>query len=93
MIVKAYSIFDVKADVFHAPFFTGTHGLAIRNFKDVANDKNSSIGKYPADFKLVCIGSYDDSRGVMEPLEHESLGFATEFVERDERQMPLRGVS
>lgn len=90
MILKVYSIFDVKADVFNAPFFTGTHGLAIRNFKDVANDKATSIGKYPADFKLVCIGSYDDSRGLLVASEHESLGFATEFVEH----VPaLRGVS
>lgn len=73
MILKAYSIFDIKALQYHAPFFTHTDGSAVRMFSDVVNDVNTNIGRHPADFKLYCVGTYSDANGSLEPtlpMEH-----------------------
>lgn len=76
----AFSVFDVKADVFNPPFFLPTRGLALRSFADMANDASTFIGKHPSDYKLVLIGAYDQGAGVMTPEAHESMGFGVEYV-------------
>ncbi len=81
MILNAYAIFDSKAEAFNSPFFRPTRGQAIREFTEVCNDSASSINKYPEDFTLFHIGSYDDSTGLFTALPTPiSLGLALEFV-------------
>lgn len=80
MKLKAYAIFDIKADVFNVPFFFTTNGQAVRAFQDLAQDPQSTVSKHPEDYKLVRLGSYDDETGVLEPCTQESLGFAFEYV-------------
>lgn len=73
MMLRAYSIFDNKALVYHQPFFAPTNGAAVRMFQDTANDTNTSIGRHPADYILYCVGHYDDQTGAMSPyspVEH-----------------------
>jgi len=73
MMLKAYSIFDNKALVYHPPFFASTHGAAIRSVTDLCNDLNTSVGRHPGDYVLYCVGHYDDSNGSLHPyspLEH-----------------------
>lgn len=73
MMLRAYSIFDDKALVYHQPFFAPTNGAALRMFSDSANDTNTSIGRHPGDYRLYCIGHYNDQDGVMtpySPMEH-----------------------
>lgn len=82
MITKVFSIFDVKADAFNTPFFAPSNGIAIRQFSDLANDPQSTVNRHAADFKLVCIGSYNDQLGLLEAEAHQSLGFATEYIKQ-----------
>lgn len=78
-----YSIFDVKADVYNVPFFAPTNGVAIRQFSDLANDAQSSIARHPEDFKLCCVGEFDDGNATIVPVfPVESLGFATEYIQK-----------
>lgn len=73
MITNAYSIFDNKALVFNVPWFQPTHGAATRILSDLANDVGTNIGRHPGDYSLFRIGSYDDAKGIMQPitpLEH-----------------------
>lgn len=81
MVLKAFSIFDIKAEVFSPPFFMTTHGEAIRAFKDLANDPNTTVGRHPSDFRLMCIGTFDNCSGKFEAAELASLGFATDYKE------------
>lgn len=80
MHVNAYSIRDVKADVFHAPFFLPTDGAATRAFSDVANDTNTQIGRHPADFTLYHVGSFDDSNGLLTACERRHVVDATSLL-------------
>lgn len=80
MLLKAFSILDTKADLFSPPFFFATTGQAVRAFKDLANDNQSSISRHPGDYRLFCIGTFEDSRGQLGPLDVvEPLGYATDY--------------
>lgn len=73
MKLNVYSLHDLKALNYNQPFFALTDGAAVRIIQDVANDLSTSIGRHPADFVLFCIGTYDDSLGLMipeTPLRH-----------------------
>lgn len=89
MILKVFSVFDVKADAFQTPFFAPTAGLAVRMFKDLTNDERSTVSRYPADFKLVQVGEFNDQNGALLATDHFSLGFATDYVERSASQLQL----
>lgn len=69
MELKVFSIRDSKGEIFHQPFFNKSHGEAERNFRELTNDQKSMISKYPEDFDLYYLGTYDDNSGRMEPLD------------------------
>lgn len=81
MILKVFSIVDLKADLYKTPFFMSSNGEAIRAFSDLANDDKSLLSRHPQDFKLYFIGTFDDSTGQLVSNEHpQPLGFASDFV-------------
>lgn len=63
MLLNAYSIFDTKALIFHAPFFFAQDGQAVRALSDLVADTNTQIGRHPADFVLYRVGDWDDQSG------------------------------
>lgn len=80
MLVKAFSILDTKSDTFAPPFFFSTTGQAVRAFKDLANDDRSAVNRHPGDYRLFCIGTFDDSIGRLLPLDQvEPLGYAADY--------------
>lgn len=68
MLTHAYSVYDNKALVYGVPFFAPTDGYAVRAFGDLANDPNTTVGRHPGDFALFCVGSFDDSHAVLQPV-------------------------
>lgn len=65
MILRAFALRDMKADNFHAPFFVPSPIQAIRLLGQLVQDKNSELGKWPGDFTLYEIGTYETSTGFM----------------------------
>lgn len=87
MKLKAFSIYDVKSESYSPPFFQNTVGLAIRMFTEAANDPETRIAKYPTDFTIFEIGTFDDSSGTIIPREANiPLGTALEYVDRSQQQ-------
>lgn len=73
MLLRAFTLHDVKALNYSPPFFQHNNALAVRMLQDLVNDNNTSVGRHPADYKLYCIGEYDDSNGKLKPfpiIEH-----------------------
>lgn len=68
MILRAYSLHDMKALQYHPPFFQSTDASAVRALRDLVNDMNTTVGRHPSDFKLYCVGTYDDETGRFEPV-------------------------
>lgn len=60
----AFSLLDTKTGIHHPPFYVAHIGIAIRTVKDVASDLGTSIGRHPADYMLVRLGTFDDANGV-----------------------------
>lgn len=77
---KIFTILDIKTELHSPPFFMNSRGEAVRAFKDLANDQNTTVGKHPADFKLVYIGIWEEEKGMFVNDPHESLGFAVDYV-------------
>lgn len=82
MIVKMFMILDAKADAFNLPFCMATRGLAVREFTEQANSKESMIGRYPDDYSLYEIAEFDTQDGKISPYEVRKLiGTGRDYVE------------
>lgn len=69
MIRDVFVIRDAKAEVFNMPFFKLTKGEAERDFRSLVNEPGSNVNKYPDDFDLYYIGTYDDISGTVKSLD------------------------
>lgn len=58
-----YSIFDKKSQTYMQPFVELTDGTAIRQCMDLLLNANAPFAKYPEDFTLMRIGSWDEIGG------------------------------
>lgn len=89
MKLKVFSVYDIKAEIFNGPFFMSTNGEAVRAFKDLANDEKTTIGRHPEDYRLMCLGKFDNEKGEFIPEELGSLGFASDYVNLPSGAIPI----
>lgn len=68
MLLKAFSIRDLKVGAYSPPFFQTTIGEAERTFHKLANSKDSTVGQYPEDYELFQVGEYDDQSALLTAL-------------------------
>lgn len=69
MIKFAYCIVDRKAGLYNNPVFYLRDGQAVRDFQTLCSDRQTMIGRYPEDFALYCVGSFDDETGKFTSLD------------------------
>jgi hypothetical protein len=79
-VVKMYSVYDVKAEIFSSPHFMGSDGVAIRSFSTACEDENSQFYKYPTDFSLYVVGEFNIETGEISPLKPKQICNASEFT-------------
>ncbi len=93
MIIKVFTVYDSKAEAYLQPFYSQSKGSAIRSFQEAVNDPKSNIGKYPADFTLFELGSFDDSncRFVLNSTP-TNLGLGLEFL-NDGSERPAQDIT
>lgn len=65
----AYTLYDAKSLVYSPPFYAPAHGAAVRMVMDLVTDKNTSVGRHPADYTLFCVGRFDDAAGQLLPFD------------------------
>lgn len=81
MIVNVYAIRDNKVNGYLQPFYSQTHGSAIRAFADHCADDKSMPHKHPTDFDLYFVGTFDDTTAKLESTQSpQLLAAATEYV-------------
>lgn len=78
------SVYDEIADFYSPPFHAKTTSEAQRIFNDACNSGNSQLSQHPQDFKLYRIGSYDDSKGLLVPVEPQFLIRGSHAINPDE---------
>lgn len=80
MILKLFALYDSKVEAYLQPFFLKSKGEAIRALTRHVNDPNHDFSKYPGDFTLFELGSWDDANAKF--ILHDapqSVGVLVEF--------------
>lgn len=84
---KIFTVYDCKAEAYMQPFFSPTMGTAVRSISECVNDPQHIFGKYPADYTLFELGTFNDGKAVFTLLEGPKLiGVCLEF---QNPQLPL----
>lgn len=89
MILKAFCLLDTKTGVFNTPFFMAHTAQAIRACADLGGDLNTTVGRHPADFALMEIGTFDDQTGTLYALPPHNLGLVVTFLPAAPAPAPL----
>lgn len=77
---KIFTVYDQKAGAYLPPFFLPTAGMAIRAFEECINSPDHQFGKYPHDYTLYQLGSFDDNSATFITDNSVSLGNGVEFI-------------
>ena len=68
MKLQVYSVYDHKTEVFHAPNYFHNDGHALRELSMVLGKPNTAFTQYPEDFSIYQVGTFEDSKGLLQPL-------------------------
>lgn len=79
MTLFVFSILDNKSHLYSPPFYCRHTGEALRNFTELVNDERSSVSKYPSDYQLVQVATFNDEDGHFDPIKHVHLGTADQY--------------
>lgn len=83
-MMKLYAVRDVKADAFMTPMAIPTEGLALRAFEEACLHPKSDVARYPQDYMLFEIGTYDPNSGLVTPTlpSPRFVASATEVIRK-----------
>lgn len=73
MIIRLYSMYDSKALTWSPPFLAESDAVACRMVSDIVTDTDTIVGRHPMDFRLYCVGQWDNAKASLrgiEPAEH-----------------------
>lgn len=73
MILKVFSLLDIKAGMYTQPFMFPSTGQAVRAVQDLAADLNTTVGRHPGDFALYQIATWNDATGRYEDMPHAHI--------------------
>lgn len=76
MLHEVFAVYDSKADVFGPPILAPAVGAAKRSFVESCSDSSTALAKYPEDFALYHLGTYDDATGLMSSFVKADRVFA-----------------
>lgn len=92
--MKVFSVRDEKTGVYMRPFFELHIASALRSWTEACNEPTSPFCKFPEDFTLYEVGSFDDLEGHLEALKvPHKVSTASEVLKRPVEGLPLRNVS
>lgn len=73
------AIRDVKADKYFPPICVPHRAQAVRSFAQECGDKESLMAKWPEDFELWQVGTFDQVSGALVSGPHERMAKASDF--------------
>ena len=91
MTSKVFSVFDIKAGAYLAPFVAPSEGVATRIFKGACMDENSLFWHHPRDFRLFDVGFWNEVSGELMPKDPVMICGAEEFVDPVKIGRPEKG--
>lgn len=93
-VYKIFAVRDEKTGVFNRPFFDLHVASALRSWTEACNEPTSPFCKFPEDFTLYEVGTFDDLEGRIKelPVPHK-VSTASEVLKRPSEGLPLRNIS
>lgn len=90
-IIHVFAVKDSKVGAYLQPFQQESPVQAERAFEQAANDVNTQIHKYPGDFELWMIASFDRNTGKFTNIENPTfISNAAAYIKPDNQlSMPL----
>ncbi|WNK13989.1 MAG: nonstructural protein [Microvirus sp.] len=88
MILKLFSVYDNKAQAYLPPFAAVNAGVALRMFRDSATAADHMFTRYPLDYHLFEMGTFDDVMGKVEAVLPHNLGPAAQFTDSIAKVVP-----
>jgi hypothetical protein len=80
MKLEMYSIYDTKSETYYQPIFLLNEAMMLRQFADMANDKDCAISKHPEDYTLYHLGSWQDQDSKIKIINKTLIASAHEHV-------------
>jgi len=74
-----YSVRDAATETYNNTFTAPTNAAAMRQFSELAQDENTNVNRYPDDFVLYRVGTWDDDTGTLIPEEMIKLAHARDY--------------
>jgi hypothetical protein len=93
MLYKMYTIHDQKAGIFHPPYVKQSHGEAERDFTTAVNDDRTNLNRYPEDFNLYYVGTWDDNTGKAELLDSPQHIIKAIQCIKAQMEAPIHGLN
>lgn len=81
MLLKMFSVYDSAVEAYIRPMFLPSVGLALRGFTEAVNGNDPEMTKYPSQYVLFDVGTFDDSSCTFTTHTPVSLGVGSEFVQ------------
>lgn len=82
MNTEVFTVYDSAARRYLEPFFAETAEVACRMFRAMVNKQGSQFNRFPEDYTLFHIGSYDPVMGMLSPeVAPHSLGVALTYID------------
>ncbi len=80
MNVELFSVYDQAALRYVDPFCAPTLEFAIRGFKEACQTPEHQFNKFPEDYVLYHVGSFDPELGVLSDKTPHKIAMASSFV-------------
>ena len=80
MIMRIFTVCDLKTGVYSHPFYEVSNGSAVRAFTDTVRTNDHPFNRHPEDYVLYFIGEYDDTIGRIYSTEPELIVTASNVI-------------
>ncbi len=87
MNVEIFSVRDDAADRYMDPFVAPTVQFAIRGFEEACIQPDHQFNKFPDDYVLYHVGSFDPELGVIHEMNAHKVAMAVSFVDRSPKEL------
>lgn len=81
MNTELFAVYDAAARRYLDPFCGPTVEFALRGFREACMKDGHQFQKFPEDYTLFHVGSFDIEDGVLIPIYAHKIGMALSFVD------------
>lgn len=82
---KIYAVHDIKAELYHLPYFSPNEAVGLRTFATGVSDPTTDLNRNPEDYSLHCLGEYDMETGEIKGDGPTLVALAMTYAKKETR--------